>query len=331
MNQVLSFKQIQRDFTVDVLIDSVEKEVKRTTVLQYFDSHIKKLSSENRVGYSAIFVSTKNAVSRFLNGKDVTFDQVDYQWLVKFETNLRVSGIAETSMSVFMRTLRTLYIEAMNNQYVKREFYPFDRYKVSKRFNTETKKRSVTKEQVKHIEAILLKPYSMPFEAQQIFLFSYYGMGINFTDIAHLKWSDIEAGRVTYRRQKTGEIISFKVTASIQRILDFWRPLTGHSLQNYIFPILDRQKHITQVQIHNRTKKVLRRVNEDLKEIGEMAGISTPLTTYVARHSFATALKRQNVTTAIISEMLGHKTEAITQVYLNSFENSVLDEAQETL
>jgi integrase len=331
LNEVLTYKHNQKDFTPDVLVNKVEKGIKKSTVLKYFSDHIQKLKSENRIGYAAIFISTRNSVKRFINDQDITFDQIDYQWLVKYETFLRVSGIAETSMSVFMRTLRTLYIEAMNNHYVNKDHYPFDKFSVTKRFSTETEKRAVTKDQVKHIEALLYKPYSMHFEAQQYFLFSYYGMGINFTDIAHLKWENITEGRITYRRQKTGELITFKVTYSIERIISFWRPLTGNSAKNYVFPILNLKRHITPTQIHNRTKKVLGRVNEDLKEIGELAGLSIPLTTYVARHSFATVLKRNNVATAVISEMMGHKTEAITQVYLKSFENSVLDEAQEHL
>src|SRR5690606_3444760 len=95
------------------------------------------------------------------------------------------------------------------------------------------------------------------------------GQGINFADMAHLKWQDIEAGRVTYRRKKTGELISFKVSEPLNKILDHWRPFTSNSPDNYIFPILKKEKHKTAQQQFDRRKKVLKRVNRDLKIVGQ--------------------------------------------------------------
>jgi site-specific recombinase XerD len=94
---------------------------------------------------------------------------------------------------------------------------------------------------------------------------------------------------------------------------------------------LDRAVHRTEQQIFNRIVKVLRKVNRDLKEIGREAEISIPLTTYVARHTYATVLKREGVNVALISESLGHSNIQTTQIYLDSFENSQIDEAMKHL
>lgn len=114
-------------------------------------------------------------------------------------------------------------------------------------------------------------------------------------------------------------------------IIDYWKPVTKTSLDSYIFPILNDAVHITATQKHNRIHKVLVRVNRDLKAMAKQLGIEGNVTTYVARHTFGTVLKTSGVNTAIISEAMGHKTEAITQTYLKSFENSIIDEAMEHL
>lgn len=331
LNQILNYKQKAKNFTPDVLIASVEKTKTPISVVAYFDNHINKLGKAKRVGYADIFRNTKNDVAQFLKGKEITFDQIDENWLCAFESFLRERDLLDTSLSVKFRTLRTLYKDAIKNGLASKEDNPFNAYKISERFNTSTRKRAIKREDIKAIEALEKKPYSTIFEAQQYFLFSYYAQGINFADMANLKWQDIEAGRATYRRKKTGELISFKVSDPLNKILDYWKPFTANSPDNYIFPILKKEKHKTAQQQFDRTKKVLRRVNRDLKTIGKEIGLDTPLTTYVARHSFATVLKTAGVSIALISETLGHQTEAITKTYLKSFEDSAIDQALENL
>lgn len=100
---------------------------------------------------------------------------------------------------------------------------------------------------------------------------------------------------------------------------------------DYIFPILDTRKHITETQIANRLHKVLAHINRELKKWSKHIGLHTTLTTYVARHTYATVLKRAGVNIAIISESLGHSNISTTQIYLDSFENSQIDEAMRNL
>ena len=100
---------------------------------------------------------------------------------------------------------------------------------------------------------------------------------------------------------------------------------------DYIFPILDRNNHKSEQQIHNRLHKVLGHINRELKGWSKRLSISPPLTTYVARHTYATVLKREGVNVALISESLGHSNIQTTQIYLDSFENSQIDEAMKHL
>jgi site-specific recombinase XerD len=114
-------------------------------------------------------------------------------------------------------------------------------------------------------------------------------------------------------------------------IINYYKSKKEINPDEYIFPIINIEKHITASQKDNRTKKVNKMVNKDLKEIATLAKIDFNLTTYVARHSYATVLKRSGVSTSVISEALGHDSEKTTQIYLDSFDNAVIDEADKLL
>ena len=213
---------------------------------------------------------------------------------------------------------------------IKQDIYPFNDFKVSK-FDVRTRKRAVTKEDVKKIMSLDLSGERQYMQlARDIFLFSYFGAGINFSDIALLRYRDIQDGRIRYIRKKTGKEISFLLNDVGKEIIrKYSRP--DATSADYIFPILNRKIHRTEMQRKNRIHKVIGKVNPCLAEIGRMAGLETHLTTYVARHTFATVLKRSGVNIAIISESMGHSDIATTQIYLDSFENSQIDEAMKNL
>jgi site-specific recombinase XerD len=116
-------------------------------------------------------------------------------------------------------------------------------------------------------------------------------MGINFIDIANLKWENIKNERLEYTRLKTKEDFSVALMLPAIKFLDYYKKLAFDENNTYIFPILSNT-YKTPQSIRNRLVKMLRIVNQDLKTIGENAKISEKLTTYVARHSFATNLKK---------------------------------------
>lgn len=171
--------------------------------------------------------------------------------------------------------------------------------------------------------------YSTAF-ARDIFLFSYCVAGINFKDIATLRYVDIQNGRIYYQRHKTGKELNSPILPQTREIMGRYSK-SDASPEDYIFPILDRHIHKSEQQICNRVHKVIGHINANLKRIAEMAGLKVNLTTYVARHTFATVLKRSGVNIAIISESLGHSDLETTQIYLDSFENSQVDEAMKNL
>ena len=145
---------------------------------------------------------------------------------------------------------------------------------------------------------------------------------MNFIDIIKLKWTDIKDNRIYYVRSKTKGTFSIEILEPVQTILDYYKTTNGKS--QYVFPIL-LKSDLTPIQILNRKKKVLQQYNSGLKEIAKLIGINKNLTSYVARHSFATALKNKGSSIEKISELMGHSDIKVTMSYLKDFDQDTLD------
>ena len=163
--------------------------------------------------------------------------------------------------------------------------------------------------------------------SKDIFVFSYLCGGINFTDIANLTNENIQNGRLHYIRQKTKKLIKIGIPQEAMLIIEKY----SKESKGYLFPILDSKIHKTALQKQNRIHKILGKVNKNLKLLAAQLGVEANLTTYVARHSFASVLKKSGVNIALISEALGHSDLATTQIYLDSFDNEQVDEAMKNL
>lgn len=325
---ILDFENNDQHFTVDDIAKALSKKsVGKLTFFKFTDELVQRHKDVEKIGTANAFQDAKRVVSRFTKEKDVTFKEVDYIFLTRLEEDLLKRKVTENSIAVYMRTIRSIYNKAIAEGHAREGEYPFKTYKLTK-LNTKTKKRALTKEQVKKIADHKLELGSKLWVARSIFLFSYYCRGINFIDMAQLKWTNIQEGRLHYTRAKTGHQFNIALLPPALEILDYYRERQDAS--GFVFPILGAY-HDTEQKVKNRVKKIMKEVNSNLRKVAEKVEIDFNVTTYVARHSYATVLKRQNVSTSQISEALGHSSEKITQVYLDSFENTVLDEADKFL
>jgi site-specific recombinase XerD len=329
--QILEFKSEQKEFTASTLLAAKTSKVKYKTVSEFYTEHIKDLKSIGKIGTAKAYNDSFNSLKRFTSNKlDFYFSEITLLWLNDYEKWLRNNHCKETSMSVFFRTLRSAFNKAIANKHVKIEAYPFKEFKISK-FDTTTEKRAITKESNKLIMNIELESEQKYMQlSKDLYVFSYLCGGINFTDMANLKYCNIAEGKLFYIRQKTGKKITIPINTEAMQIVSKYLK-EGVCFDDYIFPILNKSIHITEQQRYNRKHKVLGHVDKCLKAISTKAGINTNLTTYVARHSFATVLKRSGVNIALISEALGHSDLATTQIYLDSFENEQIDAAMANL
>jgi site-specific recombinase XerD len=149
-------------------------------------------------------------------------------------------------------------------------------------------------------------------------------------DIAHLKWGNVEKNQLFYTRKKTNELINIPLVKNAMKILEIYKKYSNCKKEDFIFPILN-QTHSTALSISNRLNKVNHQVNQDLQKIGETLELDVKLTTYVARHTFATVLKKEGISVSIIGQALGHEDEKTTRIYLDSFGSEIMQQAFEKL
>jgi integrase len=321
---ILELKTTNKEFAIANLIDKINGISRKCTVLELFDIHIKQLVLEKRLNYASTFKDLKNSLIDFNNHLDISFTDIDTAWLKNYGLWLRKRGLANNSLGIRFRGLRAIYNKAIESNIVKQEYYPFKALKVSK-LHEDTIKRAITKSDIEKVIS-----YQAPNEysrlAIDVFYFSYLCAGINFNDIAYLTRDNLIDNRLVYIRKKTKKLIKIPIQkAAIDIIYKY-----NQSSNNYLFPILSTY-HKTEIQKLNRIHKVLRKINIALISIGEELNLPIKLTTYTGRHSFATVLKRSGVSTSIISESLGHSNEKVTQIYLDGFDNSQIDEAMKNL
>lgn len=325
-SKIVELKSENKEFSATTLVENVSNPSKITTVGELFRQHIHCLEEEKRAGYRLSIQQTYNSLLKFNKHLDIPFSDMDCNWLRRYETWLRKQGKSENTIGIRFRNIRVIFNLAMNTELVKPQNYPFKKFKVSK-LHQETAKRALNKNDILAVVNYPVKGKDFYTRlAVALFTFSYFMGGINFVDMAYLTEKNIAGGRLLYSRKKTSKLINLPMQQRAYMVLKEYKK----SNEVYLFPILS-SRHKTEQQRLNRLHKVITKVNKALKSIGEELHIPIKLTTYAARHSYATVLKRAGVSTSIISESLGHSSEKVTQIYLDGFENSQIDKAMENL
>lgn len=328
--QILEFQSSNKQYTASSLVDAIEKKPINDSVEDFYNYIINNLYDVGKIGNAQVYKYSLQSLKCFKKGKlDIPFNDIDVAWLNKYEQFLRKNGNSNNTMSVYFRTLRSVFNKAIEYKVIKKEYYPFDIYKISK-FNVKTEKRAISKDAI-HLIMNLEIPKGKHFLqlAKDIFIFSYLCAGINVIDIAYLTDVNIKNNTLTYHRHKTGNKITLPLKSEAIQLIEKYNHYSNKI--GYLFPILDKNKYKTKLQQHNRIRKALACINKGLKKIAPMIGVDVNLTTYVARHSYATVLKKSGVNVALISETLGHTDLKTTQIYLDSFDNEQIAGAMENL
>jgi integrase len=247
--QLLEFQEVEKDFSAQKLVDTVNKPLKRKSVETVFLEIIEQLKKEKRIGNANFYKFALNSLKSFNNGSiEIPFTEIDVVWLKKYESWMRSNGNSTNTLGVRFRALRAIYNLAIQQHIVKKEYYPFDEFKVSK-LRESTNKRAIPKEAIQKImnfDVREITKFRTPLIelSKDVFLFSYLGCGINFIDIAHLKRKNIKDNRLFYSRHKTGKNINFPLQpVAIELIKKYNSPES-----EYLFPILNEKVHETELQ-----------------------------------------------------------------------------------
>lgn len=329
--KILEKKANSEEFTASSLINEQKEEIKAKTVEEFYLSLIEDLKQKGRIGNSYAYLNSYNTLRNFNKGKKLnyTFSHIDVPFCKKFEDWMRSKGNKDTTLSYQFRTLRATYNKAIEAKIVAREKNPFIEYKLS-HFNTKTIKRALSKNDIlKLINANCNGQSKLRQLTHDLFSFSYLCGGISFVDIANLTRQNIVEDKLIYQRQKTHGNINLLLSKEASTIIAKYS--TYQQEAEYLFPILHCKRHITPMQKNNRVHKICHQVNTELRKFAQELGITAEVTTYVARHSFATILKKSGVNIGIISQALGHQDIKTTQIYLSKFDNEQVDDAMKNL
>jgi len=278
------------------------------------ESVIIQLKRLNRERTAETYTAMLNSFMRFRKDNDALLDEINSDLMMEYEAYLKMQGVTMNTVSFYMRILRAVYNRAVEKGLTEQR-NPFRHVYTG---IDKTVKRAIPLKAIKRIKELdlSLKP-SLDF-ARDMFLFSFYTRGMSFIDMAYLRKKDLQNGFLSYRRRKTGQQLFIRWEKCMQEIIDKY-PGTG---TDYLLPIIRASGNERQ-----QYRNALRLVNNKLKEISAMTGLQTNLTMYVSRHSWASAAKSKNVPISIISEGMGHDSEATTQIYLASLDSSLIDKA----
>lgn len=324
------------EITVDVLIENIKESWDKK-----LDSDLKKnLSNEISLSeWGQVLIHRKlkegkpstakwykdsiSAFVNFNNGAPIKLYQLNVTFLKEFEIENKAKGNSNNGISSYMRAVRAIY-----NSAVKEDKYipiknPFNHYKIPT--SRRTKKKALSKEKIVAIRNLQYEQGTNLWHTQNYLLCMFNCRGMNLIDLAKLRLKDIGESRIFYGRSKTGDPLSVRITSEFAAILKIYTE--GKSPNDFVFPI----GYDGSVEMFTKYNSDRRLVNKLFKKIAVDAGIEEKITSYYIRHSWATIAKNMGISTEIISEGLGHHSLKTTEIYLKSFDNSVLDDANELI
>ena len=285
------------------------------SVFNFIHAQILRKKQLGKVRSSETYQATLNSFMRFRKGIDLTFDMIDAELLELYEAEMLGQGLSRNSTSFYMRILRANYNQAVEKGLTPDQ-KPFKHVYCGK---DKTIKRSISLAEIKRIKELSLSQQSALDFARDMFLFSFYTRGMSFVDMAYLKKKDLKNGYLSYRRKKTGQLLTIEWTEQMQAILDKYKA----NETQYLLPIITQEDGTERNQYQNQMRKINRR----LKDVSAAAKLAIPLSLYYSRHSWATIARGKDIPLAVISEGLGHNSETTTQIYLDSIKSYEVDKA----
>ncbi len=302
-------------YTADDVIEEFSRYANEYSLFNFMESIIIKHKQNGKVRTSETYKSTLNSFKKFRNDEDIMLDYLTSEIMEAFEAWHKSRGVAPNTISFYTRILRAVYNRAVEDDIIENR-NPFKHVYTGV---DKTVKRALPLPVIKKIKALDLSLNPSLDYARDMFLMSFYLRGMSFIDMAFLKKSDLKNGYVTYRRRKTGQQLIIEWTKEMQMILDKY----PENATDYLLPIIKNPGTNERCTYRN----IGYNINHNLKKIAKMVGIQIPLTLYVARHSWASAAKAKGIPLSVISEGMGHDSEATTQIYLASLDTSVVDRA----
>jgi len=290
---------------------------------------IQELLKRNQIGTASTYDQSQKSIIDFVSSINhkysaLTFYDVTPAWLKDYEQYMtEIKGRSATTISIYLRVLRTLFNRAIEEKEIEQDYYPFGKrkYQVPATRNV---KKALTRDQLhKLFHAECSTPEQQ--KARDFWFFSYSCNGMNLKDIALLRYRDIQDGKITFYRAKIRTTSKGKlrpVTAYLnefaQGIIDKYGS-DNKEPDSLVFDIIKPGSTPQQQQL--QIKNFTRYVNQHMKKLAKANDLPGDISTYWARHSFATNAVRKGATMEFVQQALGHENLSTTQNYFAGFDD----------
>lgn len=234
-----------------------------------------------------------------------------------FEAYLRNKGNSMNTISFYMRILRATYNYAVTREWVTTPQTPFKGVYTGVEKTIKRAANAKTIRSLVHLDLTWSPKLDL---ARDMFLFSIYMRGMSFVDLAHLRKENIQDGVLVYRRRKTNQQLHILLPDCAKSIVEKHTPKVKET--PYLLPVLrtdNRMEYDNALRLYNRC----------LNKLAGLVGMKGRLTSYVARHTWATLAKNQGIGIHVISEALGHTSEQTTRIYLDSINSQLVNQAND--
>ncbi len=278
----------------------------------------KSLQSVGRYSTARCYLTSVRQFLKFLEMDDFSFSEITPERLKCFERSLLARKCELNTISMYMRMLRSIY-----NQAVEEGLAPYAPKLFNDVFtgNDTTEKRAVSPHVIRQLKEADLSERPALAMSRDLFLLSFYLRGIPFVDLIRLRKTDLNQHTLHYHRSKTGTQLTVKVEPCARALLVKY---ASHDKKSpFLLSIVTKEGAKGYVQYQS----ALRKYNSHLGKLSKLLRLKVRLTSYVARHSWATAAYHQGISVSVICESLGHSSEKVTYTYLASFGNKTLSSA----
>lgn len=311
-------RQLDNDglpYSTDRIIEEFNQKSSGNSLFDFMQEAIATLRHNGKIRTSETYAATLRSFTNFREGHDIRLDCINTNIMEAYQAWLHQRGASPNTISFYIRIIRAVYNRAIEEEIIENR-HPFRRVYTGVE---KTVKRALPLKIIKKIKSLDLTMKPDLQYARDMFILSFMLRGMSFIDMALLKKSDLRDGHITYRRRKTGQQLIIQWTKDMQQILDRYPA----NKSEYLLPIIKNSSSKLRYAYKNMGEKI----NLRLKIIAEMAGISLPLTMYVARHSWASIAKAEGIPLSLISEGLGHEKESTTRIYLSTLDTTLIDRA----
>lgn len=322
-----SIAQSIDDFTHDVFEEKLFKPQGESQDAFYqYRMKMEDLDTQQKIGSKACYNSSLKSLKSFLSDtrsrvpKQLYFTEITPKFLQRYEKWMIDKGKSRSTVGIYLRPLRHLFNVAKSSN------YPFGKngYVIPKGRN---KKKAINKEGLK----LLLESQpenEFQEKAKDFWFFSYLCKGMNMKDILYLKWEQVKPNYLEFVREKTKDttddvvVIRVPLTEFSRRVIEKYSNDQKAKI-DYVFPVLNHS--MNEEDKFKAKQNFTRLVNQHMKRFAKHSGFNEDISTYWARHSFATMAIRKNASIEYVGESLGHADIRTTKSYIDS----IMDEESE--